>query len=145
MKVCCGFGHRVVYADLEGALRAAVEAAIERGCELFLTGAMGMFDRMFAFAVREAKRSHPNIRLICVLPYPTAALERDRAYYAADFDDVWIPPELLNMHPKGAIGARNRRMIDRSDLVLFYVKNRFGGAYQALQYAKRADKPLILL
>ena len=135
MKVCCGFGHRVVYFDMEDALNEAIERAIREGCELFLTGAMGRFDSMFACAIRQKKRTYPNIRLICVKPYPTVELN----------DDVWIPSELLGMHPKGAIVMHNRIMINQSDLVIVYIKHEFGGAYQALRYAQRNGKQLILL
>ena len=145
MKVCCGFGHRTVYEPIGDALNEAIEGAIREGCELFLTGAMGQFDRMFAYAVRQKKQTHPNIRLICVKPYHTAGLNAGRERYAEDYDDVLIPAELLGLHPKAAIGARNRWMIDQSDLVIVYVKHEFGGAYQALRYAQRNGKQLLLL
>lgn len=78
-------------------------------------------------------------------PYPTVELNAEREFYAAEYDDVWIPSELLGMHPKGAIVMRNRIMINQSDLVIVYIKHEFGGAYQALRYAQRNGKQLILL
>ena len=34
-------------------------------------------------------------------------------------------------------------MIDRADLVVVYVKNESGGAYQALKYAEKNEKRII--
>ena len=145
MKVCCGFGHRDVCETVCGGLTEAIETAIRSGCELFLTGAMGRFDALFAYTVRQFQKTHPNIRLVCVKPYPTVELDAHRQYYAEDYDDILIPAELLPVHPKGAIAARNRWMIEQSDLVIFCVTHRFGGAYQALRYAQRKDKQIIML
>ena len=69
MKACCGFGHRNVFDNISRKLDNAVEAAIQQGCEIFYTGAMGKFDSLFSSAVRVAKKSHPHIKLICVKPY----------------------------------------------------------------------------
>lgn len=74
MKACCGFGHRNVFENISGKLDKAVEEVITQGCEIFYTGAMGEFDRLFSSAVRKAKKIYPHIKLICVKPYFTAAL-----------------------------------------------------------------------
>jgi hypothetical protein len=43
-----------------------------------------------------------------------------------------------------AIIKRNEYMIDESDFIIFYVTHRFGGgAYRALEYAKRKNKQYI--
>ena len=70
-KVCSGFGHRTVFGNIELAVQACVIQAIEMGCTVFYTGAMGEFDRVFISAVRAAKRRYPalGLRLICVKPY----------------------------------------------------------------------------
>ncbi|MBQ6336595.1 MAG: DUF1273 family protein [Clostridia bacterium] len=142
-KACCGFGHRNVFENISDKLDQAIESAIQQGCEIFYTGAMGEFDSLFSSVVRKAKKSRPHIRLICVKPYFTNDINIDRDYYNTMYDDVIIPPELIGVHYKAAIKARNRWMIDNSDIVLVYTMRNYGGAYDALKYAERKNKYII--
>ena len=64
-----------------------------------------------------------------------------RAYY--DEINVYNPDE--NIHPKAAHQARNRDMVDRSDLVVFYVEHEYGGAWQTMKYAENQKKEIINL
>ena len=143
MKACCGFGHRYVFENLISKLDNAVDEAITQGCELFYTGAMGDFDSLFSSAVRSAKKVYPHIKLIGVKPYFTNDINTDKDYYAALYDDIIIPDELAGIHPKAAIKARNRWMIDNSDIVLIYTVRNFGGAYEAKRFAEQNGKRII--
>ena len=145
MKACCGFGHRYVFENLISKLDNAVEEAITQGCELFYTGAMGDLDSLFSSAVRSAKKVYPHIKLIGVKPYFTNDINTDKDYYAALYDDIIIPDELAGIHPKAAIKARNRWMIDNSDIVLIYTVRNYGGAYEAKQYAQHENKAIIII
>lgn len=144
-KACCGFGHREIFNDINEKVYMAVLNAVEQGCDYFYTGAMGQFDSSFSSAIRKAKKSYPNIKLICVKPYFTNDINTDRDYYVAMYDDVIIPDELAGIHPKAAIKARNRWMIDHSDFVLIYTVRNYGGAYEASKYAKRNAKNIIYI
>ena len=145
MKACCGFGHRNVFENISSKLDNAVEEAIAQGCEIFYTGAMGDFDSLFSSAVRSAKKVYPHIKLIGVKPYFTNDINTDKDYYAALYDDIIIPDELAGIHPKAAIKARNRWMIDNSDIVLIYTVRNYGGAYEAKQYAQHENKAIIII
>jgi len=145
MKACCGFGHRNVFENIRDKLDNAVEIAIAQGCGMFYTGAMGDFDSLFSSAVRSAKKVYPYIKLICVKPYFTTDINTDKDYYAALYDDIIIPDELAGIHPKAAIKARNRWMIDNSDIVLIYTVRNYGGAYEAKQYAQHENKAIIII
>ena len=143
MKACCGFGHRNVFENISSKLDNAVEEAIAQGCKIFYTGAMGDFDSLFSSAVRSAKKVYPHIKLIGVKPYFTNDINTDKDYYAALYDDIIIPDELAGIHPKAIIKARNRWIIDNSDIVLIYSVRNFGGAYEAKRFAERNGKRLI--
>jgi uncharacterized phage-like protein YoqJ len=145
MKACCGFGHRNVFENISSKLDNAVEEAIAQGCEIFYTGAMGEFDSLFSFAVRSAKKTYQHIKLICVKPYFTNDINTNREYYASLYDDIIIPDELVDIHYKAAIKARNRWMIDNSDIVLIYTVRNYGGAYEAKQYAQHENKAIIII
>ena len=145
MKACCGFGHRNVFENINGQLDNSINTAIQQGCELFYTGSMGEFDSLFSSAVRKAKKAYPHIKLICVKPYFTNDITTDRDYYAAMYDDVIIPDELAGIHYKSAIKARNRWMIDNSDVVIAYTIRDHGGAYEAQRYAEKKSKSIITI
>lgn len=136
-KACCGFGHRNVFENISDKLDQAIESAIQQGCEIFYTGAMGNFDSLFSSAIRRAKKNYPQIKLICVKPYFTNDINTNKDYYVALYDDIIIPDELADIHYKAAINARNRWMIDNSDIIVVYTVRNYGGAYEALKYAKR--------
>ena len=142
--ICCGFGHRVMLMDVEKPLREVLERLVEdRGVRVFYTGGMGEFDELFARTVRGMKREYPSLRLVLVMPYLTERLNMDKAFYEAQYDEIQIPAELEGVHPKAAIGLRNRWMVDRSDIVITALHRDFGGAAEAVRYAESAKKEII--
>ena len=145
MKKCCGFGHRMVLDDIEDILYATVLKVAEEGVEIFYTGAMGEFDALFSSAVRRAKTRYHQIKLVCVKPYFSNNLNTDKVYYAALYDDIIIPPQIIGSHYKAAIKARNRWMADNSSLIISYIVRDYGGAAEAVKYAKKKHKQIINL
>ena len=130
--------------DVEKPLRETLERLVaERGVRVFYTGGMGEFDELFARTVRSMKREFPSLRLVLVAPYLTERLNLDKAFYEAQYDEILIPAELDGVHPKAAIGQRNRWMVDRSDIVIAALHRNFGGAADAVRYAESAKKEII--
>ena len=145
-KICCGFGHREVFQNISSELAQAIESAImEYGITTFYTGGIGEFDALFSSAVRAAKARHKQIKLVLVKPYFSNELNNSKEYYEAFYDDVFIPTEILGTHYKSAITKRNRFMVDQADLIICFLSRDFGGAYTAIQYAKKKNKPIINL
>ena len=145
MKVCCGFGHRTVLANIDDSLYAAVIKAADASFDIFYTGALGEFDTRFSSAVRKAKIIYPQIKLVCVKPYFTSDLNTKKEYYCSLYDDIIIPPEIIGIHYKAAIKARNQWMVDHSNLIISYVIRNYGGAAQAVRYACNQGKQIINL
>lgn len=163
--ICCGFGHRVLLMDVEKPLREVLERLVaERGVRVFYTGGMGEFDELFARTVRSMKRDCPSLRLVLVMPYLTRKIairkKKDGAVYGGQiaratsvgpgrclhealYDEILIPAELDGIHPKAAIGLRNRWMVDRSDIVIAALHRDFGGAAEAVRYAEKAGKEVV--
>ena len=79
--------------------------------------------------------------LTLVLPYNVKNAE----YYEKYYDSVIIPENLHRAHPKAAITLKNRWMVEEADLVITYVTRNEGGAYRAMQYAKKLNKEVINL
>lgn len=84
-------------------------------------------------------------KLVCVKPYFTNDVNTNRDYYTTFYDDVIIPDELADIHYKAAIKARNRWMINHSDMILIYTVRNYGGAYEARRYAESESKNIIYI
>lgn len=59
-KACSGFGHRTVFGNIELAVQACVIQAIEMGCTVFYTGAMGEFDSVFISCCACSQKALPR-------------------------------------------------------------------------------------
>ena len=109
----------------------------------FLIGRNGEFDEHVASVIKRVQKEigQENSTVTLVLPYTVADLE----YYEKYYDDIIIPDEVYGAHPKSAITLRNRWMIEHSDLVIVYVARDRGGAFAAMNYAKKMNKGIINL
>lgn len=138
-KVCAFFGHREIWSDISEPLEQAVRAAIADGSTEFWVGGYGAFDAQAAQSVRRLKKDFPEITLHLILAYlPT---KNDAL---ADSYDSSIYPEGLEFVPKRfAISKRNQWIVNNCDMVIAYVRNTYGGAYTALQSAKRKERYII--
>ena len=143
-KACCGFGHRVLLMDIEKPLREVLERlAAEEGVTEFYTGGMGEFDALFARTVRSMKRANPHLGLVLVLPYLTRQAATEKAWYESQYDEILTPAELDGIHPKAAITLRNHWMVDHSDFVIAALRRDYGGAAEAVRYAKNQGKVVV--
>ena len=108
----------------------------------FLVGRDGEFDQLVASAVLRCKRTvrSDNSSLVWVMPYETADYRKNRDAYHAYYDEIEVAGE--GSHYKAAFQARNRAMVDRSDLVIFCVEKQQGGAWQTMAYALRQGKSI---
>lgn len=97
-----------------------------------------MFDRMAYVALVELRQRYSHIKVYRVLAYMPKP-------DAADTADTIVPEGIETAHPRYAIVHRNNWMIDRSDYVIYYVTHPTGGAYQAVERAKKKDKTIISL
>ena len=131
MGACTFFGHRDCPSSIKGKLHKEIERLIcNHGVDTFYVGTQGSFDRMAYAALVELRQRYRYIKVYRVLAYMPKQSEADSA-------DTIVPEGIENAHPRYAIIHRNYWMIDHSDYVIAYVTHTFGGAYQALERAKR--------
>lgn len=132
-------GHREVCQSdvLRQWLISEVDAAIQDGAETFLLGGYGAFDAMAAGVVREARKDHPNIESVFVLPY------LDKRVDISQYDRTTYPP-LEKVPRRFAIIKRNQWCIDQSDRLIAYVTHDWGGAAATLAYAQRKGREIRL-
>ena len=109
----------------------------------FYIGRNGEFDIYAATVVKRVQKAMgtENNELVCVLPYSV----KDIGYYEDYYDRVMIPECVGRIHPKAAITKRNQWMVEQADLLICYVRREKGGAYTALKYAQKLQKPIINL
>ncbi len=147
------FGHRyiedlIILEILEQKVEKIISELINtKEYVEFLVGRDGEFDQIVSSAIIRSKRDvfDGNSYHVCVLPYTRAEYTKNTEAFDKYYDEVEICEESSKAHPKGAIQIRNRSMVDRADLCIFYVKRNKGGAWQTFNYAKKQGKVCINL
>ena len=144
------FGHRYIDNPLkvEELLEEQIRKLInEKAYVDFLVGRNGEFDQCVSSTVLRVRKNvrDDNSALVLMLPYPTAEYLNNEEYFHDYYTDVEISYSASMAHPKSAIQIRNREMVDRSDLIICYVEEKRGGAWQTIQYATTQEKIIINL
>ena len=113
----------------------------------FLVGRNGEFDIFVSSVIRHTKNEYgyDNCSLTLVLPYMMAEFRNNEKDFLNYYDNVEICPKSQITHFKSAITVRNKSIVDRCDLVVFYVKRNAGGAYEAFKYAENKIKNVVNL
>ena len=109
---------------------------IMQGADEFFLGGYGGFDLLCASVLCELKETHPQIRLVLVLPY------LQNRICVEGYDETVYPP-LESVPKRFAISKRNEWMVQQSDILVAYVIHSWGGASKTLEYARRKKKRII--
>ena len=146
----CFFGHRQL--DDFSLVEQKVEMLIvrllnEHEYVEFLVGREGEFDQLVTSAILRCRKrlDTANCSVTWVMPYLKADYVKNSDSYDNYYDSVEVCEQSANTHPKAAIQIRNIAMIDRSDLCVFYVTHKSGGAYLTLRYADKANANILNL
>ena len=149
---CCFTGHRELSPTCERALTEILDRRLEAlfaiGFTEFRTGGALGFDTLAARRVLALRKRHPTCRLVLMLPCPQQAqgwraaerLEWERIKAAADavhFARERYTPDCMH--------ARNRALVDGSDLCLSYLTENRGGTLYTCAYALKQGVRLINL
>lgn len=149
IETCSVFGHSKIeiIEELKFRLTATFEDLIKRGCKYFYFGGFGEFDDLCHSIISELKLSYPHLQRIFCLPDPRHLRKSKRPLYLKDEDyEEFVYLDLDFDWWYKRIYYRNCAMIDRSDVVVFYVEPRENsGAYKAYKYAKQKKKNIINL
>ena len=137
-KSCFFIGHREADEGVLPRLRETVERLIsEENVGFFYVGSYGGFDRLAAHAVIEAKRRHPDIMVIMLLPYHPGLRPVD---LPEGFDGSYYPEGMENVPRRYAIVRANKLMVDASDWLVCYVWHTASNSRNLLEYASRREK-----
>lgn len=142
-KICSFFGHRDTSERIyESLYREIIKAIKTDGVSVFYVGNNGAFDSLARRAVMKAKEEFEGIKICLVLAY--MPIKKD-SYIAGKYDGTIYPDGLEFVPKRFAISHRNKWIIQQSDMVIGYVRTSYGGAYDALHYAKNQKKKVINL
>ena len=146
----CFFGHRQLddFSLVEHKVETLIVRLLnEHEYVEFLVGREGEFDQLVTSAIFRCRKrlDTANCSVTWVMPYLKADYVKNSKSYDNYYDSVEVCEQSANAHPKAAIQIRNRAMVDRSYLCVFYVTHRSGGAYQTLRYAERTGANIINL
>jgi len=134
-KTCFFIGHREASDSLLPVLAAEVERHImEYSVTDFVVGGYGYFDNMAAQCVKTAKKRHPEVTLMLLLPYHPY----DRPIPTPlGFDGTFYPPGIEAVPKRAAIVRANRYMVDHSDYLIAYAWHPASNAMNLVKYAQR--------
>ena len=142
------FGHRKIddFYHTERQINQIIENLLSIHSHVeFLVGRNGDFDQIVSSAIHRYKRliRDDNSVLIWVMPYITANYKVNEDSFRTYYDEIEVCNDSSSVHFKKAFQIRNRKMVDRSDFIVFYVNRSSGGAFQTMQYAAQNDKKYI--
>ena len=140
--ICSFFGHRDTGDAVEPELRTEIEKHItEKNVDTFYLGGYGGFDALSASVLRKMQKTYPHIKIYIILAYMP---NKKNEFEKEQFETIY--PEGLEFVPKKfAIFQRNHWVVEQSDYLIACVRANYGGAYEALKYAKQKSKQIVNL
>lgn len=152
MKICCFTGHRTIEPAQRALLVERLDRLLEQlaaeGYTEFRTGGARGFDTLAALRVLALREKHPDCKLHLILPCTDQtkfwkvgekALFRDILQSADKADYITDHYDATCMH------ARNRALVDGSDLCVAYLTENRGGTLYTCSYAIKHGVELINL
>ena len=138
-KTCSLFGHRKI-SDIEKVvcfLKEVLIKLINKGYSNFYVGNHGDFDRISLGVLKRLKNVYRNININIVITN-FYNLEKDK-------DDLanYILFDIEEIHPKRRILFSNNKMVDKSDIIIFYVNpiyDNTSGAKRVFNLALKKQK-----
>ena len=144
------FGHRRLdeFSPTERKLEKLIRGLlIDKAFITFLVGRNGDFDQLVSSTIRRCKKTvrDDNSSLVWVMPYLSAEYRKNETAFHDYYDEIEICEKSAKGHFRAAHQIRNREIVDRADLIVFYVETQKGGAYQTMCYTKKQGKEYINL
>lgn len=134
--------------DLKQRLSEQIEKLINDGADEFYTGMALGVDTWAAQAVLEHKKSHPEIKLIAVVPCPEQASKwsaPDKARYKTILGQC---DKILTISPnytRDCMLKRNRVLVELCDMLVAVYDGQKGGTGYTVNFAKSSGKNIILI
>lgn len=135
--------------ELKNRLAANIENAIEKGYTTFISGMALGVDLWAAEEVLKLKDKHPEIELICAIPYKAQSFSWALEYrerYMTCIHRCKKYTVITPFYTKDCFFKRNMYMVDNSSLVMAVCDNPpTGGTAHTISYAQRKGKEIIFI
>ena len=125
-------------------LMEALEDRIEEEDVTFYLGINGNFDILAKKCCLLYKKRHKNAKLVFVTPYMDEEYFKRLEFAIEGFDEI-LYPDLEKVPKRYAIAARNKFMIDKSDVLIAFASYVFGNSHHYLNYALSKYKDCVNL
>ena len=146
-NICCAFtGHRPDKLDIpERRIRALLKkeilAAYRDGFTVFISGAAEGVDLWAADIVIKLRKSYPDIKLICAVPFPDQ--KKTSAEYNQIIENADEVVIVCRHYFKGCFQVRNKWMVDHCSRLIAVWNGQPGGTKNTIDYAKRQQVVVI--
>ena len=142
-KTACFTGHRKIPTlakrRIAKRLEETVSEAINSGYRYFGCGGALGFDTLAAQTVLRLRETHPEIRLILVLP----CMDQTRGWVERDIEEYERIKQAADKvtytaekYYNGCMQKRNRHLVDYSSLCICYLTEQIGGTAYTVNYAR---------
>ena len=145
----CSFtGHRTIEIRHRDRIREClfekIEEAYRLGCRNFYSGAAIGFDTLAALEVLRYKKTHPDVRLILLIP----CIDQDKSWNDEQklmykrLKDLADEVEYISnsTYYNGCMQRRNQALVDRCRVLISYVGRTRSGSAQTHRMAERDGK-----
>lgn len=144
-RCCCFTGHRPEKLDfseeeIKKRLYKEIQKAIESGITIFFTGMARGTDLWAGQMVLKWKKRDPEIKLVCVVPYPEFEKgwkESWQLQYRDIIENSDYKVLVSRTYHPGCFQKRNRWMVDHAGLVIAAYNGHPGGTRNTLLYAEK--------
>ena len=135
MASCFFIGHRDAPDELRPLLAETVERYITLyGVTEFIVGHYGRFDAMAASAVRAAKKQHPEVKLMLLIPYYPPP------YDTSCYDCTYYPEGMEKIPKPYVIVRANEHMIKSCSYLICYCTGLIGKTRDFLELACQRER-----
>ncbi len=134
--------------DLKQRLSKQIGRLINDGADEFYTGMALGVDTWAAESVLEHKKTHPDIKLIAVLPCPEQTdrwTSADKARYKTILGQCDRTMMISPHYDKNCMLRRNRALVELCDVLIAVYDGKRGGTQYTVNFAKNSGKITIVI
>lgn len=144
-KACSFTGHRRINPEhlskICGLLERAISYAYSEGVRTFYSGGAVGFDMLAAREVIRFRMTHPDVRLVMLLPCIEQAehwsvRQREDYEHLLRFADETV--YVSEQYSPDCMKRRNAELVRRADMLVAYASNMRSGTGQTVNFAKKA-------
>lgn len=152
MKICCFTGHRTIAEQTRAPLVTLLDKNLKilynKGFREFRTGGARGFDTMAALRIIALREKHPDCKLVLMLPCRNQAdgwRVGERAIWQEILEKADTVHYLFDTYTPECMHARNRALVNGSDLCVAYLTENKGGTLYTCSYALKNGVELLNL